>query len=122
MTKQRKLILDIIAASSDHLTAEGVWEAARKHMPSIAMGTVYRNLNILAESGAIRRVPVCGAERYDKIDFPHDHAECTGCGTLFDIPKHPDPERPSLPEGAQYLGCEVVFRCLCKSCAEKVGA
>lgn len=122
MTKQRKLILDIIAASSDHLTAEGVWEIARKHMPSIAVGTVYRNLNILADSGDIRRVPVCGADRYDKITYPHDHAECTSCGMLYDIPKHPEPEDPHLPEGAKYLSCEVVFRCLCKDCAGKLGA
>ena len=118
MTKQRKLILDIINASSDHLTAEGVFSIARQHLPSIAIGTVYRNLGILADSGAIRRVPVCGADRYDKAGVPHDHAECVCCGRLFDIPKNPAPASPQLPKGARYLDCEMVFRCLCGECSE----
>lgn len=119
MTKQRRLVLDIVNASRDHLTADGVCLKARESMPSIAVGTVYRNLNILAVNGDIRRIPSCGADRYDRASEPHDHAICVRCGRIFDIPKSLDPRDPKLPEGAEYLGCEIVIRCLCRSCREE---
>ena len=49
MTKQQTLICDILANVCDHLTAEEVFFRAREKMPNIAMGTVYRNLNQLAD-------------------------------------------------------------------------
>ena len=48
MTKQRKLILDIINSSDRHLTAEEVFFIAKEQMPGIAMATVYNNLNYLS--------------------------------------------------------------------------
>lgn len=48
-TTQRNLILDIINNSCEHLTAEEVYEIARKSILNISLGTVYRDLNILVE-------------------------------------------------------------------------
>ena len=74
MTAQRRAILDIVLSSEEHMTAEDVYRLARGRMPSIAMGTVYRNLNHLCQRNLIRRVgTVNGQERYDGVMEPHSH-------------------------------------------------
>ena len=51
MTKQREMILQIIRSSPGHLTADEIFAEAKKEMPKIALGTVYRNLGIMAAGG-----------------------------------------------------------------------
>ena len=53
MTRQRQLIFDLIMAAPEHRTAEEIYDLARAEMPSLARGTVYRNLGLLVrEDGA----------------------------------------------------------------------
>ncbi|MBE6709333.1 MAG: transcriptional repressor [Ruminococcaceae bacterium] len=86
MTKQRQLIHDIIYKSCDHLTAESIHKLAQKKMPSIAVGTVYRNLGLMCDSGEIMRVTVAGEpDRFDKNPIYHDHIICDTCGAVSDI-------------------------------------
>ena len=88
MTKQREIIYNVIMNSPEHLTAEEIFLAAREQMPSIAMGTVYRNLGIMVEQGDIGHVSVYGApDRYDKSIMPHEHCICQVCGEVKDIDK-----------------------------------
>ena len=87
MTKQRKLIDDIIQ-KNPHITAEDIFLKAKQIMSSIALGTVYSNLGIMARENEILKIPLAnGADRYDKTTKPHDHALCTVCGTMKDIPE-----------------------------------
>ena len=66
MTKQRKLIKDIIYASRKHPTADEIFVEAKKKMPSIAVGTVYRNLSLLVELGEAVKVPSFdGCDHFD---------------------------------------------------------
>ena len=87
MTRQRQLILDIINSSYAHLTAEGVYTEARQKMPKISLGTVYRNLGLLAQNGEIRRIVLENQpDRYDRRFPGHDHFVCPDCGAVRDIP------------------------------------
>ena len=70
MTKQRKIIKDIIYAPYKHPTAEEIYELAKKKMPSIAVGTVYRNLNLLSETGQILKISL----EDDSAHFAHHDA------------------------------------------------
>jgi Fe2+ or Zn2+ uptake regulation protein len=55
-------------------------------MTSIAVGTVYRNLNLMTEAGEIMQIPLPDRpDRYDKNTFPHNHMLCSVCGELSDI-------------------------------------
>lgn len=86
MTKQRKLVLSIVENSHRHPSAEEIFFEAKESMPSIALGTVYRNLNALHEEGKIRKITLPGAsDRYDKAMIPHDHLICEKCGQIKDI-------------------------------------
>ncbi len=86
MTKQRALILSILDQSDRHLTADEIFFLAKLQMPSIAMATIYNNLNALDEAGVIRRLHIDGvADCFDKIIEKHDHLLCDSCGKISDI-------------------------------------
>ncbi len=53
MTKQRKAILKVLKHTDSHPTADWIYEKVREEIPNISLGTVYRNLNVLAELGKI---------------------------------------------------------------------
>ena len=85
MTKQSQLILAIVARFG-HITADEVHREAKKSLPKIAVGTVYRNLNELAEAGIIRKIEVPNApDRFDKTVAPHEHLICPECGAVEDL-------------------------------------
>jgi hypothetical protein len=56
MTKQRKLIYQIVKDSMSHLSAEEIFFRAKQVMPSISMGTVYRNLGLMVEDKELRKI------------------------------------------------------------------
>ena len=86
MTKQRELILSILKQSDRHLTADEIFFLAKLKMPSIAMATIYNNLNAMNELGIIKRLHIDGvADCFDKIMEPHDHLLCDRCGKITDI-------------------------------------
>lgn len=86
MTKQRKLILDIINNSPKHLTAEDIYFMAKRKLASIAVGTVYRNLGILVEAGLIRKITLPNSpDLYDRNIEPHEHLVCQKCGKITDL-------------------------------------
>ncbi|RGD75423.1 Fur family transcriptional regulator [Anaerofustis stercorihominis] len=86
MTKQRRLIYSIITNSKEHLSAEEIYESAKREMPNIAIGTIYRNLNLMVRDGEIRKVEIHNApDRFDKNINNHDHLICDECGKLKDI-------------------------------------
>lgn len=86
MTKIQKTIFDTVAQSGGHVTAEQVLCLARQVHPSVSLSTVYRNLNIFADAGKIRRIQrTTGADYYEKNLVPHDHAYCLKCGKVSDF-------------------------------------
>lgn len=86
-SRQRELILETLRALENHPTAEELHEAVRRHMPSISLGTVYRNLNLLVDAGIIRKLESSGSAsiRYDGRMDEHCHLICTSCGSIMDI-------------------------------------
>ena len=120
MTKQRKLIKDIIYASYKHPTADDIFELAKKKMPSIAVGTVYRNLSLLVESGEVRKIDVPNApSRYDRPQIPHEHLICSLCGSVKDVTI--DGLMPILKEktGEEISEYKLALYYVCESCKNK---
>ena len=103
MTKQRELIISILKQSDRHLTADEIFFLAKLKMPSIAMATIYNNLNAMHEAGTVKRLHIDGvADCFDKIMDPHDHLLCDKCGKITDI------KLPTLPDLIEReLGCEI---------------
>ena len=54
--------------------------------PNISLGTVYRNLTLLADMGQIQRLRVGdGTDHFDADITPHYHFICSKCGAVIDL-------------------------------------
>ncbi len=87
MTRQRKVILEELCKVKTHPSADEVYEMVRKRLPRISLGTVYRNLEILSESGDIQKLePGCSLKRFDGDTSAHCHIRCVRCDRIADAP------------------------------------
>jgi Fe2+ or Zn2+ uptake regulation protein len=85
-TTQRAIILAEVEQADGHLTAGEIFERVRRRYPTIAYGTVYRTLHLLAEHELIQELTFADqASRFDKRTDRHDHVHCTECGVLMDV-------------------------------------
>ena len=83
-TVQRQIILDAVL-KLDHPNADEVYSLLKDRYSTISKGTVYRNLNLLAEEGQIVKVATSsGADRFDYVQPQHYHMRCRHCGKVFD--------------------------------------
>ena len=116
-SRQRELIYEALRQTEQHPTAEMIYQWLKPANPSLSLGTVYRNLNLLADEGAIRRMafPV---ERYDAKTMPHPHFCCDQCGAVYDLHLPYDAEldrQALLASGHDVTGHEVVFHGIAQS-------
>jgi Fur family ferric uptake transcriptional regulator len=85
-TRQREVILEELRKLSSHPTAVGLYEIVRRRLPSISLGTVYRNLELLAAMGTIQKLDLAGSQaRFDGNPDRHHHVRCTRCGRVDDV-------------------------------------
>lgn len=85
-SRQREEIKHYLSTRKDHPTADKVYMAIRKQIPNISLGTVYRNLTMLAETGEIQRLRVGdGVDHFDFDTSPHYHFVCSECGGVSDL-------------------------------------
>lgn len=86
ITRQRTVILEILRGCEDHPSADWIYEQARLKLPEISLGTVYRNLSVLRNSGEIMEHTFGGRfNRYDGVPDNHYHFSCEKCGRLLNI-------------------------------------
>lgn len=83
LTTQRQIILEELEKVTSHPTANEVYDMVRKRLPRIGLGTVYRNLELMAETGIILKIEVGGTQkRFDATTHPHYHIRCISCGKV----------------------------------------
>ncbi|MDR0570839.1 MAG: transcriptional repressor [Clostridiales Family XIII bacterium] len=121
-SRQRELILKTVAESREHPSADEVYQAVREADPKLSLGTVYRNLGLLAESGAIVKIPVTGgADRFDGDTSRHLHMKCARCGGLTDIVTDAlagIDEAVARETGEHILSHDLIFEGICKDCLQ----
>ena len=87
MTRQKATILEILRSVESHPTAEWIYQEARKKIPGLSLGTVYRNLNQLRDNGLISELDFGSSQsRFDGKQENHYHFCCTECGGVYDLP------------------------------------
>ena len=121
-SEQRELVLQAVLARKDHPTAEAVFKSLHEQAPHLSLGTVYRNLNTLADNDMIGRVGmISGAECFDWDPNSHEHFYCRKCHKIINL---------DLPEGElnalikNVPGLRIEGHCLtvtgvCAECASK---
>lgn len=85
-SKQRERILEILQSDHIHVTANWVYDQLRSEFPSLSLGNVYRNLNILVEQGMANRLAFGSTfDVYEANRDGHFHFVCDSCGAIEDI-------------------------------------
>lgn len=117
---QRECILNNLQGRCDHPTADMVYESVRIEQPNISLGTVYRNLSLLADNGQILKISTgIGPDRFDGCTRPHNHFICRYCGRVMDmeyIPKERIIEKASDQFDGVIEGYDLQFFGKCNGC------
>ena len=93
LTGQRPLVLETMAEHpGEHLTAEEIFDLARRNYPEIGLATIYRTLQVLVELNVVDKISFDdGFARYELIEeldserHHHHHAICIGCKTVISL-------------------------------------
>lgn len=121
-TEQRTVILEELRKRRDHPGADELYLQVRQRLPRISLGTVYRNLELLAAQGTIQRLDFGpGQKRFDPVVEAHGHFHCTRCGAVEDLPfpvRLPPLSRMKAWTRRRVItGGRAVYIGLCPSCA-----
>ena len=120
LTPQRQVILEELAKVKSHPTANEVYDMVRKRLPRIGLGTVYRNLELMADNGLVIKLEVGGSQkRFDAATHLHYHIRCSCCGRVDDIEMTAMPELDAMAakmSDYQVLGHHIEFSGLCGGC------
>ena len=124
-SRQRESIKACLAGRVDHPTADVIYADIRRQFPHVSLGTVYRNLNLLAELGEIQKLS-CGdgKDHFDWNTSPHYHFVCKRCGSVLDLPLKPleglEAKAREALEGEVHSHM-VFFYGACQKCLEQDG-
>ena len=88
-SKKRQVILEALAATTAHPTAQELYQQLKPDYPDLSLGTVYRNLSLFSEQGDVMSVGVFRGQ-----------------------------ELAQSVTDAQVLGCSITFTGLCKACQQ----
>ena len=112
-TAQRVRVGQILFACDQHLSADEVLRRLRAEGARVSKATVYNTLNLFAAKGLLRELNFDSSRSaFDSNTRPHFHFHVENTGELIDVaPGDIEFARlPSLPEGTESLGVEVVIR------------
>lgn len=121
VTYQRLAIYQALLDSTEHPSAEDIYQQVRRRFPMISLGTVYKTLERFYEVRLIQRVsPVTDVARYEARTTAHHHLICLECQTILDLEDPSLDEKIRLPEdnGFQVLQRQVVIQGLCPHCRQ----
>jgi Fur family ferric uptake transcriptional regulator len=122
-TKQRQVILEELQKLKSHPSATKLYETVRERLPNISLGTVYRNLDLLARTGLIRKLNTGQNEaRFDGITEHHYHVCCAQCGRvddLYDAPVNIADSGVGELQGFDILDHQLQFIGICPDCKGK---
>jgi Fur family transcriptional regulator, ferric uptake regulator len=87
LTRQRRLLLDLIDGSGKHLDAETLFTMAKEKDTKLNRVTVYRTLKMLKEGGLVDELDLAhfdGEKHYYETRLKREHAHiiCLRCGQV----------------------------------------
>lgn len=122
LTTQRQIILEELSKVKTHPTASELYDMVRQRLPRIGLGTVYRNLELMADNGMILKLEVGGTQkRFDATTDTHYHIRCTECSKVDDMhtPVMNDLVNAAAENSSyQVIGHHIEFTGLCPDCQE----
>ncbi|MBE9482181.1 MAG: transcriptional repressor, partial [Chloroflexi bacterium] len=87
LTPQRKVILEILHQTDEHVTAENIYDRVRARLPRANKSTIYRTLELLKKLNLVAETNLGGnSVYYHHIEQAHHHhLVCQECGAIIDL-------------------------------------
>ena len=118
---QRMAIMEFLMKHHIHPTADDIYNALYKVIPTLSKTTVYNTLKLFAEQDAVQVLTLDEKNvRFDIDMSSHAHFQCIQCGKVFDIPLE-DPYILRLKEigNLKVLESHLYYKGYCNECKEK---
>ena len=119
-SRQREAILSYLKSSTEHPTAEMVYEKIKQEISNLSLGTVYRNLAFLVEIGEIIRIKSQDdIYHFDARIIDHYHWQCRKCGKVEDLNMQVElelNEKAGKAAGVKIDNHELCFFGICDEC------
>jgi len=119
-TKQLQVIWEAVKHDKSHPTADQIYDRVRKKLPTISLGTVYRNLQKLVSDKKLQVLMRGRSQHFDPLVELHQHFICELCDRVYDVLIDDQREiKPAkLPhEGFLVTSHQLAFYGTCKHCA-----
>jgi Fur family peroxide stress response transcriptional regulator len=102
LTRQRRVIIDILAGTKTHPRAQDILTSARQKIPAISLSTVYLTLDTMKRAGLIKELEFANLDnRYEGDISDHLNLVCRRCGEIIDFPT---PLPPALKDVEKKVG------------------
>ena len=124
-SKQYNTVAAAVKSVRTHPNATDIYEIARKEMPKISLGTVYRNLKLLKADGEIIGFEAPdGTEHFDGVTDGHMHFVCLACGKIFDLETPTAQAKecvltPLAEKGFDVVCADILLKGYCDKCSKK---
>ena len=124
LTRQRRLILEVLAGLDGHFDAFELHRRVKEFDPGISLATVYRTLNVLEEVGLVREADIgAGREVYEVAKGgEHHHLVCVRCGRIVEFScSHCEETHRRLAEryGFEIVSAQVLLQGYCPECRKQ---
>ncbi len=85
LSRQRRMILDLLWAEKSHLSARDIFEKLNNLGRNIGHTSVYQNLEALQSAGVIECLDRASGRLYGYRADPHSHLTCLDTGAIHDL-------------------------------------
>ncbi|MCG7983297.1 MAG: transcriptional repressor [Candidatus Thiodiazotropha lotti] len=113
LTKQRRIIADVLFERNQHVTADQLFDLVKQTGSRVSKATVYNTLGLFARKGLVREIFIDASRTfYDSNNSHHHHFYNVDTGDLIDIKDRLAPHfiEQDLPEGTSMDIVDLVVR------------
>jgi Fur family transcriptional regulator, ferric uptake regulator len=112
LTRQRRILLELIDKTGQHLDAERLYQLAKEKDPKLNRVTVYRTLKMLKEEGLVDELDLmhqAGEQHFYETRRKQEHAHviCLGCGKVEEF--FGEPLQKMRRQIEDHFGFEIVL-------------
>lgn len=112
-TPQRLAVLEALSAEQ-HQSMEEL----RGRCPGVGLVTMYRTLDLLCETGLVRRLDLGAGPRYELAEDHHHHMICESCGGVSEFEECPVDTRSLTNMGFEVNAHSLEVYGRCAGCVE----
>ncbi|MCG7874322.1 MAG: transcriptional repressor [Candidatus Thiodiazotropha lotti] len=113
LTKQRRIIADVLFERNQHVTADQLFDLVKQTGSRVSKATVYNTLGLFTRKGLVREIFIDASRTfYDSNNSHHHHFYNVDTGDLIDIKDRLAPHfiEQDLPEGTSMDIVDLVVR------------